>query len=44
LTVIASLEGPDKSIVIAFDDTDSAPFELVALKSMVGVLSLSVMV
>ena len=43
-TVTISPEGPDKSTVIALEETDSAPFELVVLKSIVGVLSLSVIV
>ena len=43
-TVTISPEGPDKSTVIAFEETDSAPLELEVLKSIVGVLSLSVMV
>ena len=43
-TVTISPEGPDKSTVITLEETDSAPLELVKLKSIVGVSSLSVMV
>ena len=37
-------DAADKSTVIALEDTDSAPLELVELKSTTGGLSLSVMV
>ena len=39
-----SLTTDDKSTVMTLEETDSAPFELVALKSTTGVLSLSVIV
>ena len=38
------LDTADKSTVMAFEDTDSAPLELVLLKSTTGALSSSLMV
>ena len=38
------MDEADKSTVMALDDTDSAPLELVVLKSTTGGLSLSVIV
>ena len=42
-TVTSWPETEDKSIVKALDETDSAPFDVTALKSTIGASSLSVM-
>ena len=41
---MAFAETADKSTVIALEETDSAPVELVVLKSTIGASSLSAMV
>ena len=43
-TVTVLLEAADKSTVSALEEADSAPLELVMLKSTIGGLSLSVIV